>query len=99
MSIKEVIDKLVSTANNHEFVSRYGICDILPYDFLPVFEKAYVLWPKYSGNLNYPVPHPKLHPREAYETVYDVWDVDTEYGRDRRELALWFADYLEWRDR
>jgi len=38
---------------------------------------------------------------DLYETAQKrgrLWDPTTEYGRNRRELALWYADYLENQD-
>lgn len=49
-------------------------------------------WPKFSGDFNYPVPHPCMSPREAFNTM-PHWRCD-EYGNARRELCLWLAEYL-----
>lgn len=42
-------------------------------------------WPHYSGNQEYPVPHPLLGAQEAY-LLDDMWDEETAYGASRRDL-------------
>ncbi|MCP4443637.1 MAG: hypothetical protein GY810_32435 [Aureispira sp.] len=51
--------------------------------------------PDYSGNLKYPIPHPTMAARDAYMDAYNLWDIDTAYGRTRREWCKWLADRLE----
>lgn len=51
-------------------------------------------WPKFSGDIEYPVPHPGYtHGYEAYVLVLSKWD--GEYGANRRELLDWLIDTLE----
>lgn len=41
-------------------------------------------WPSFSGNSQYPVPHPSMNPEDAYNDL-DLWE-DDEYGDSRRRL-------------
>ena len=43
-----------------------------------------VEWPSFSGNSQYPVPHPSMNPEDAYNEL-DLWEGD-EYGASRRRL-------------
>lgn len=47
---------------------------------------CFLCWPKFSGDLGYPVPHPELNCTGAYDLCYDLWDKSTEYGLNRWEL-------------
>lgn len=51
------------------------------------------LWPKYSGNRIYPVPHPTKTPVKAFIHTDNLWI--GKYGALRKELCLWLADQLE----
>ena len=87
---------------------RLGICGELGL-LIPLSRNSYhafskldlvmdlvVDWPKYSGSLAFPVPHPAYNrPVDAfYNPDYSKWDTDTEYGRNRRELCGWLAEEL-----
>ena len=99
-----LIDHLESLGNGEKDPARrhLGICVELQ-EFLggdlwreikPDIRTVFTLWPKYSGDIKYPVRHSRLSPSEAYGLVDDLWDVSTQYGRDRRELALFLADTI-----
>ena len=61
-------------------------------DFLiPYFKR----WPKFSGNPDYPVSHPRLMPDEAYFDTKHYFEKYTEYGRNRWELLHFLIDELE----
>jgi len=47
---------------------------------------AFSEWPKSSGDKNYPVPDGDMDPEVAFDTTEDLWDTNTEYGRNRFEL-------------
>lgn len=59
------------------------------------FTEAITHWPKYSGMHQYPVPHFELSAYNAWHNE-DVpkWD-DDDYGNDRRELAIFVAEYFD----
>jgi len=59
------------------------------------FKHIYKTWPKYSGSINFPVPHPKLNSTQAYQIGKSLWDARTTYGKNRLELCLYIADRLE----
>lgn len=64
-------------------------------DFL---EQYFESWPKFSGNPDYPVPHPLLTPAEAFSTYAHagmMFTTHSEYGRNRRELLAFLIEELE----
>lgn len=63
-------------------------------DLRELLEEQVDSWPLFSGSLAFPVPHPTINAIDAY-LVAERWDVNIEYGQNRRALCLWFADYLE----
>ena len=71
----------------------YHISCIGVVDFLGQYFES---WPKFSGNPDYPVPHPSLPPREAFARCTEgKFNKDTEYGRNRRELLAFLIEQLE----
>ena len=54
-------------------------------------------WPGYSGDPLFPVPHPSKSPCKAYarEQAWVLGETTDPYILARRNLCLWFADYLE----
>ncbi len=50
--------------------------------------------PDFSGVGIFPIPCPNENPKDAF--LYDKkWDINTVYGRTRREWCAWLADVLE----
>lgn len=49
-------------------------------------------WGKYSGNICFPVPHPRHCPELAYCDTADHWNRETQYARDRWELLDFLID-------
>ena len=74
--------------------NRRGICDQLtkrlPFGYgvvMKSMEEMFKTWPLYSGDTTFPVPHPEQDPDRAYlDTDGNIWDRDTEYGRNRWSL-------------
>ena len=99
MTNQEVIKQLHKIAKNPFFTYKYGLCSLLTYR-LKRPDLKYLLihivdqWPLNSGCVGFPVPHPTETPREAYIGC-SKWSIFTQYGRNRRALCVWFADYLE----
>lgn len=60
------------------------------------------LWPRHSGNPQYPVPGPRHQDAEAayWRQVHrpQFWDPETEYGAARLELLDWCLEYLRSQD-
>lgn len=52
-------------------------------------------WPEGTGSIDYPVPHPEMDSREAYEDAYVIDMYQGQYGQNRRDLALYLAEELE----
>ena len=55
----------------------------------------FVRWPKFSGDPDYPVPHPEKGAYVAYLTARKRFDQNTEYGRNRWELLHFLIEELE----
>lgn len=72
-----------------------GICSNLGCGIPSVFCYVATMWWKYSGNEAYPVPHPDLPAYEAYYKTSNIWDENTTYGKNRRELLAWAIKFLE----
>lgn len=51
-------------------------------------------YPKFSGDRNYPVPHPTVSPSKAFR-IYNHWDKTTEYGRNRYDFLDWLIKEFE----
>ena len=74
-----------------------GICDnLLIYTKEPLSEQLVKhlapKWEDYSGNSEFPVPHPTLPPHKGYILTKNLWD--GEYGRSRKDLCLYMAAKL-----
>jgi len=52
-------------------------------------------WPKFSGIIDYPVPHPTEPPSLAYAETENKWDRRTKYGRARWDLLEFYISKLE----
>lgn len=82
-----------------------GICYNLFLDHCSVeFEELtelFTLWPKFSGNVGYPIYSGSLRHASAkneyffYQHRSSLWDEKTEYGKLRIELLQFCIDYLE----
>ena len=64
-----------------------GICFGLETQLAAEFKALLQGWPDYSGDPEYPIPHPTLPARAAYITVEDLWS--GEYGRKRLQAIEW----------
>lgn len=85
----EYPEELVGVCSNlyHGGFSLFEVCQ-----FLSIAER----WDKFSGDRQYPVPDSCMDSAEAaYDNCVDnMWDKDTQYGRDRRELCRFVAGEL-----
>ena len=80
--------------------SGLGICNWMSYiDTSIDTSKLIVLmaqsWQKHSGYFNYPVPGVVDSPIDAYNAAEDLWDRETEYGRNRWELVQYLLDFCK----
>ena len=92
----------VASGTNHK---DEGICYNLFLDDCSVeFEalnELFTLWPKFSGNVGYPIYSGSLRHASAkneyifYQHRSSLWDEKTEYGKLRIELLQFCIDYLE----
>lgn len=83
-------------------INTAGICGNLFLDQRSKdVEELFMLWPKFSGYVLYPVDskgHTFRHAKDRfiyYQNIDKLWDEKTEYGKLRRELLQFCIDYLE----
>lgn len=84
----------------HEFCFHMSLSDEMDEptrrtDLDSFLEPYFRRWPKFSGNIEYPVPHPELNPYTAYNEARNLWDRDTEYGRNRWDLLEFIIAEIE----
>lgn len=96
-----LLNELRNLRDNPSKIMKYhGICtNLKDKDFVEFIVLANQ-WPKSSGILSFPVPHPKYpnDPLEAYYAVGNMWDRRTAYGKLRWELLNWAIATLESRE-
>lgn len=51
-------------------------------------------WDKYSGDFEYPIPHPSLDPETAFN-YFAKWDKDTQYGLNRYEAIQCLIEHSD----
>lgn len=96
MSLLNALRKLRD--NPSKIRKHLGICSNLkPIELKREFRGLASEWPKHSGSLSFPVPHPK-GPDKGYFEATNVWDRRTEYGKLRWELLNWAIATLESRE-
>jgi len=73
--------------------NKMGMCHSviirMPYaaGVYPALEELFLTWPKFSGSITFPVPNGVQPAADAYLShAGDMWDRETEYGRNRWEL-------------
>lgn len=97
-----LLDKLRNLRDNPSKINKHlGICKNLKDKKLTAkFIALANQWPKSSGNLPFPVPHPKYpnNPLKAYFAAENLWDRRTAYGKLRWELLNWAIATLESRE-
>lgn len=77
----DVKRRLESLPDDHS--SDLWICSFTSdINLMPIFST----WEHYSGQPDFPVPHPTLSPYLAYMNTENRWDRDTEYGALRWNL-------------
>lgn len=57
--------------------------------------EAFKKWPKFSGNPAFPIPTGEENVSSMYYRLDNLWDMDTQYGRDRWELLKFCIEQLE----
>lgn len=77
--------------------SAFGICSEISIQFSTGLlydfdEKVYSVWPHWTGDNEFPVPHSNFSPLMGYNTE-NLWGND-RYGDTRRDLCEYLADYL-----
>lgn len=100
--IETLLDQLRRMAVGDVAQRCYGICSNVSRAFepkvhqqevMPLLRRAYRVWPKWSGDLDYPVPHPSLGCMGAYANTLDLWA--GEYGETRMELVHFLIAHFE----
>ena len=99
--LKKVVDLLESWADDKILPMNdlYGICsNLFLHDVTTRWEGLVAVaaesWPEFSGDHNYPVPHPDLLPESAYTAKWEVPKWTGEYGAARRRLCQHIADWI-----
>ena len=99
--LEKVVDLLESWADGQVLPmnDRYGICyNLFLRDVTTRWEGLVAVaaesWPEFSGDHNYPVPHPDLLPESAYTAEREVPKWAGEYGAARRRLCQHIADWI-----
>ena len=98
-----IVDELESTMNGRVRNLGVGLCHNVGVKLTYSEESAWIRvcpvlykeWPKYSGIPAYPVPSSTKDPDMAYWDTDDMYDTETQYGRDRLELAQFMIDTLK----
>ena len=97
-----LLNELRNLRDNPSKIKKYrGICGNLKDKELKVeFIALASQWPKSSGILSFPVPHPKYpnEPLKGYCVTKNIWDRRTAYGKLRWELLNWAIATLESRE-
>lgn len=104
-----VRDLATAHIDNDKFCSGAGICynmenymcdsDVAAKYFevrkevWELMHEAFEAWPKFSGELDFPVPG-EYDCWTEYNTTKDKWDLATQYGKDRMELLEFMIDYF-----
>jgi hypothetical protein len=76
MGKRKINDKLYD-AGYVEFSLSSGICDNFPRIDVNLFSELFKTWDRFSGNIQYPVPHPghlKDPPEDVHELAYFHYD-------------------------
>lgn len=86
-------------------IACHGLCKELnlKFNILSLRNRVdFMRWPHYSGDENYPIPHAKLNPIEAYDDIKNLWEADEDSSKEdidyialRLEFCNWVADELE----
>ena len=73
-----------------------GICDnlVVTKDEQAFLSDLMALWPSFSGDRGYPVPHPVRRPAIAYinASSQEMWSPEYEYARNRWALLDWLIE-------
>ena len=76
-----------------------GICQVSTYETRPYFREIWEKWPKYSGMRLFPVPEFEGQQGKEAEDSFlyktNLWDKNTEYGRNRWELLEWMIKEIQ----
>lgn len=93
MSLLDALRKLRD--NPSKIRKHLGICSNLKtVELKSEFRCLASEWPKHSGSLSFPIPHPK-GPEGGYFNAINMWDRRTTYGKLRWELLNWAIATLE----
>ncbi len=100
VDLQDMVDHLRALGNGvaDPAVIILGICRELQEFFNEGYNAVvpfYKDWPKYSGERSYPVPYRLKSALWAFFSEPNLWSIDTQYGRDRRELCIFLADSVE----
>ena len=76
-------------------IRSYAIDDITGLDYCDSLNAAFEAWPKFSGDLIYPIPCPEGgQPMRAFMGSKRMWDAEDAYGALRLELLGFMVQYF-----
>lgn len=102
MNIESLLRKLKNLREVNIPFPRFGICTNASCHYVSSYLSQF--WPLFSGDSNYPIPHPNMEPEDAFNEFYDLWgdraflhlrDPDDHYRRNRWDYLDWLIDQLE----
>lgn len=100
MTLHQALVEVARLINEHYDVYKfYGICSLTnevlhtngvnTNRYRTTFYDLIQSWPEYSGNSSFPVQVGNKCPFKTFFNTSDMWDMETEYGRKRRDLLLY----------
>ncbi len=101
---KKILVALKNTKKNknitvgicHHIHNFYGNRQVSPKELSEEYEKLFRMWPKFSGNIQFPVSGiDGMSAEESYVYTKNLWRQSSQYGRDRMELLDFMISQLE----
>lgn len=91
-----MLKHLIGMRDNGPMDIEFGICQNLNRylafaytEYMRELDKLFQTWDKFSGDITFPVPDPKIKADMAYlMNSGDMWDRRTQYGKNRWSLLL-----------
>ena len=76
----------------HGLGGHKGLCSACVYTPVSLLLRA---WPKHSGNVVYPIPHPWLEPHEAFTSDLGGRLDASPYGKNRMDALLFLIELVQ----
>ena len=91
-----LLTQLVDLRDRHKHKFTEGICKYITFEQKRHVEPIFKIWPKFSGQRNFPVPspHKSVSHGGAY-FKYNRWSKKSKYGQLRYELLDFVITTIE----